>query len=53
MHELLTACASRTPPLIGTPEEVIAGLIFATAAEQARKTGTVVALHDADFKVVA
>jgi predicted dehydrogenase len=51
IHDFLNACAGREPASGGTAEEIIAGLVFAEAAETARKTGGVVALADGDFTV--
>jgi hypothetical protein len=49
MFDFLDACAGRSPPPITSSQETMRGLIFALAAEQARKQGVVVTLQDASF----
>ena len=53
MLEFLNACAGRSPPPITSPEETIRGLVFALAAERARKSETVVQLQSSDFDLVS
>lgn len=49
MLEFLNACTGRSPPPISSSEEAIRGLIFALAAERARKEEIIVHLDDANF----
>jgi predicted dehydrogenase len=49
MVDFLNACAGRSPMPVSDPEEAMRGLIFALAAEQARKNGSVVTLGPGDF----
>ncbi len=49
MLEFLNACTGHSPPPIRNAEEALRGLIFALAAEKARKGETTVRLDEADF----
>jgi predicted dehydrogenase len=49
MRQFLNACAGREPPASYSAEEALAGVVFATAAEEARQSGRVVELDDRDF----
>jgi predicted dehydrogenase len=49
MTHFLRACAGMSPPPISTREDAMRGLLFALAAEQARKREAVVRLEDTDF----
>jgi predicted dehydrogenase len=51
MFDFLDACAGRSPPPIESVEETLRGLVFALAAEQARKGETLVRLQDAEFSL--
>ena len=53
MLEFLNACAGRSPPPITSPEETMRGLVFALAAERARKDEAVVQLQSSDFDLVS
>ena len=52
MLEFLNACAGRAPAPIVSAEETLRGLVFALAAEQARKGQVVVHLETRDFDLV-
>jgi len=49
----LNACTGRSPPPIKSISEALSGLVFAVAAEEARKTKSVVTLRDFDFQLDA
>jgi len=49
MHEFLDACAGRSQPPIESHEETMRGLVFALAAERARKQARLVQLGTRDF----
>lgn len=49
MLELLNACAGRAPPPVVDGQEAIRGLVFALAAERARREEIVVRLDGGDF----
>jgi predicted dehydrogenase len=49
MLDFLNACIGRGPPPVSDPEEAMRGLVFALAAERARRSGTVVTLGRDDF----
>lgn len=53
MLEFLNACAGRSPAPITSPEETMRGLVFALAAERARKSETVVQLQSPDFDLAS
>lgn len=52
MLDFLNACAGRALPPVIDPEEAIRGLIFALAAEQARREDRVVRLGQEDFDML-
>ena len=49
MLDFLNACTGRAPPPVVDSEEAIRGLVFALAAERARRKEIVVRLDDGDF----
>jgi hypothetical protein len=49
MFKFLDACVGRSKPPVEEYEEAASGLVFAIAADQARRTGKVVELREADF----
>ncbi len=49
MLDFLNACTGRAQPPVATSRDAIRGLVFALAAERARKEGIVVRLDNADF----
>jgi predicted dehydrogenase len=51
MRSFLDACLGRSPSESGTPEEIMAGLMFAVAAEEARRSDGVVRLAASDFSL--
>lgn len=51
MFEFLDACVGRSPPRIEDYGETASGLVFAIAAENARKTGKIVRLQESDFSM--
>lgn len=53
MVEFLNACAGRSAPPVTSPEDAMRGLLFALAAEQARKGDRVVQLERGAFDLVA
>ena len=53
MLEFLNACAGRAPAPVVDSQEAIRGLIFALAAERARREEIVVRLDQGDFALSA
>lgn len=51
MFAFLDACVGRSPPRSENYRETASGLVFAIAAENARRTGKIVKLHDSDFSM--
>lgn len=51
MFDFLDACAGRSPPPVTSVEEALRGLVFALAAEEARKSESFVRLPDAEFSL--
>ncbi len=53
MQAFMNACAGRGPPPVTSSEEALRGLVFALAAEKARKGELLVRLERQDFELVA
>lgn len=51
MLGFLNACAGRAQAPVTSPEEAMRGLVFALAAERARREEVVVRLAEVDFAV--
>jgi predicted dehydrogenase len=49
MVDFFNACSGRSAPPVSDPDEAIRGLVFALAAEEARKSGSVVTLGAHNF----